>query len=70
VGFVDLPCAEQADAVELHKHHHRHTRVIHLLTVGMLLAVSGVDLDEIQIQFGSQIQQKEHQMVILQPVHL
>ena len=38
-----------------------------LLSVGILLPVDGVDF--LKIQLAGQIQQKEHQVVLWQPVH-
>ncbi len=43
-GLLDLPGAGQSNAVGVQEQHHHHSRVVRLLTTGILLAVVGADL--------------------------
>jgi len=66
-GLLDLSGAGQPDAVGVQEQHHHHPGLVRLLTPWVLLPVDGVDL--LKIQLGCQIQQKEHQVVLRQPIH-
>ena len=66
-GLLDLARAGQPNAVGVQEQHRHHSRLVGLLAPRILLPVDGVDL--LKIQLAGQIQQKEHQVVLWQPVH-
>jgi hypothetical protein len=66
-SLLDLAGARHPDAVGIQEQQHHHPRLVGLLATGILLAVVGVDL--LEIELSRQIQQEEHQMVLRQPLH-
>ena len=65
-GLLDLSGAGQPDAVGVQQQHHHHSRPVGLFAPRILLPEDCVDF--LKIQLAGQIQQKEHQVVLWQPV--